>query len=115
MADEQQLPPPVEKSADRIKERDYESNFAHLPEAETHPVTQMGAGPSGTTATANGPIVVMAIGAGIALLTFVFQSPWVFGLGLAIFLGAAIWAGASNRGPGHMGGSGPTTIDRNDH
>lgn len=111
MADEQQVPPPVDQSEDRIKERDYESQFARLPEGETHPVTDFGGGPSGELASANGPIILMAIGAAIALLVFVLRSPWVLGLGIAIFVAAAIWAGVANTGRGTMGGSGPSTID----
>lgn len=110
MADEQQVPPAVEESENRVKQRGHGSDFASLPEHETHPVDHMGDGPSGNVATPNGPIILMAIGGATALLVFVFQSPWVLGLGLAIFLGAAIWAGVSNRGPGSMGGVGPSTI-----
>lgn len=111
VADEHQVPPPVEHSEDRIKERDYESQFARLPEGETHPVTDFGGGPSGALASANGPIILMAIGAAVALLVFVFRSPWVLGLGIAIFVIAAIWAGVANTGRGTMGGSGPSTSD----
>jgi hypothetical protein len=111
VADEHQVPPTVEQSEDRIKSRDYESDFARLPEHETHPVTRMGSGPSGPVATTNEPIIVMAIGAVIALLVFVFQSIWVLILGLAIFLGAAIWAGVANRGPGTGAGVGPSVVE----
>jgi hypothetical protein len=71
----------------------------------------MGSGPSGPVATTNGPIILMAIGGLIALSVFVFQSPLVLILGLAIFLGAAIWAGVANRGPGTMGGTGPSVVE----
>lgn len=112
MADEYQVPPPVDKSDDRIKGRDYDSDFSRFPEQETsHPVTDPGSGPTGPVGTANGPIILMAVGAVVALLVFVFRSPWVLGLGLVIFVAAAIWAGVTNRGPGTMGGSGPSTID----
>jgi hypothetical protein len=111
MADEQQVPPSVDDSADRIQGRDYESNFARFPDHETQPVVEPGAGPYGTAATTNAPVVVMAIGALIAASVFVFNSPWVLGFGLAIFLGAAIWAGVANRGRGSAAGSGPSTID----
>lgn len=115
MADEQQVPPPIQQSEERVKQRDYEGQFARLPDAETHPVTDFGGGPSGALATTNGPIVLMAIGAVIALSVFLFRSPWVLGLGIVIFVAAAIWAGVSNRGPGTMGGSGPSTIESDDH
>lgn len=111
MADEHQVPPTVDQSEDRIKRRDYESDFARLPEYETHPVNEMGSGPSGPVATTNQPIIVMAIGAATALLVFVFQSPWVLVLGLAIFIGAAIWAGLVNRGPGAGAGVGPSVVE----
>ena len=111
MADEQHVPPSVDDSADRVEGRDYESDFARLPDHETHPVVEPGAGPHGTAPTANTPIVVMAIGALIAISVFVFNSPWVLVLGLAIFLGAALWAGLANRGRGAAAGSGPSTID----
>jgi len=115
VADEHQVPPSVEQSDDRIKGRDHDSDFARLPEHEVHPVTDHGSGPSGPVETTNGPIILMAIGAVVALLVFVFRSPWVLGLGLAIFVAAAIWAGVVNRGPGTMGGSGPSTLDPDDH
>jgi hypothetical protein len=114
VTDEHQVPPSVEQSEDRIKGRDYESDFARLPDHETHPVETMGSGPSGPVATANGPIILMAIGGLIALSVFLFQSPWVLILGLAIFLGAAIWAGVANRGPGSMGGTGPSVVEPED-
>lgn len=116
MGDEHQVPPPVDKSEDRIKDRAYESEFARLPDDETHTSNEPGTGPFGTvdTAGANGPIVLMAIGALIAVSVFVFRSPWVLGLGIAVFLGAAIWAGVANRSPGTMGGSGPSTIEPDD-
>lgn len=110
MADEHQVPPNVEQSEDRVTGRDYDSDFARLPEHETHPVTDMGSGPSGPVATTNQPIVLMAIGGLIALLVFVFQSVWVLVLGLAIFIGGAIWAGVANRGPGAGAGVGPTVV-----
>ena len=115
VADEPQLPPPVEDSEARIKERDHDASFARLPEDETHPVTRPGEGPSGPVASTNGPVVLMAVGAVIAFLVFVFQSPWVLILGIAIFLGAAVWAGVVNRGPGSMSGVGPSTRKRDDH
>jgi hypothetical protein len=115
VADEHQVPPPADKSEDRIKERDYSSDFSRMPEHETHPVTQHGSGPSGPVETTNGPIILMGIGAVVALLVFVFRSPWVLGLGIAIFVAAAIWAGVTNRGPGTMGGSGPSTLDPDEH
>lgn len=46
----------------------------------------------GTTDT-DAPIVVMAVGGLLALSVFVLDSVWVLGVGLATFLGAAIWAG----------------------
>jgi hypothetical protein len=111
VTDEHQVPPSVEQSEDRIKGRDYESEFARLPDHETHPVDTMGSGPSGPVATTNGPIILMAIGGLIALSVFVFRSPLVLILGLTIFLGAAIWAGVANRGPGTMGGTGPSVVE----
>jgi hypothetical protein len=108
------VPPSVEQSEDRIKERDYDSDFARFPEHEAHPVETPGSGPSGSVATTNGPIVLMGIGALIALSVFVFQSPWVLILGLVVFLGAAIWAGIANRGPGTMAGSGTSVTERDD-
>jgi hypothetical protein len=114
VSDEHQVPPSVEESEDRIKERDSDSDFARLPDHETHPVDTMGSGPSGSVATANGPIILMAIGGLIALSVFLFQSPWVLILGLAIFLGAALWAGVANRGSGTMGGVGTSTAEPDD-
>ncbi|HEX6255748.1 MAG TPA: hypothetical protein VFZ70_08040 [Euzebyales bacterium] len=112
MADEHQVPPPVEQSADRIKERDAKSDFARLPDHETHALTEPGAGPYGSTAaSSNGPIVLMAIGALIAASVFVFRSPWVLVLGIVVFLAAALWAGIANRSRGTMAGSGPSTLD----
>lgn len=109
------MPPEVDRSEDRIKNRPYESEFARLPDHETHPSTEPGTGPYGTVGTGNGPIVLMAIGALIAVSVFIFQSPWVLGLGIAVFLGAAIWAGVANRSPGTMGGTGPSTVEPDDH
>jgi hypothetical protein len=114
MSDEHQLPPSVEQSEDRIKERDYDSDFARFPDDEAHPVETPGSGPGGTVATTNGPIVLMAIGGLVALSVFLFQSPWVLILGLLIFLGAAIWAGIANRGPGTMAGVGPRVVEPDD-
>jgi hypothetical protein len=116
MADEHEVPPPVERSDDRIKGRDYESDFAALPESETHPRTEPGAGPHGGTGTSgtNAPVITMAIGGLIALSVFVLQSPWVLAVGLAIFVGAAIWAGVAHRSPGTMAGTGPTVIEGDD-
>jgi hypothetical protein len=111
VSDEHQVPPSVDDSADRIQERDYDSEFARFPDHEAHPVDAPGSGPSGPVATANGPIILMAIGGLIALSVFVFQSPWVLILGLAVFLGAAIWAGIANRGPGTMAGQGPSVVE----
>lgn len=113
MADEHQVPPPAERSGERIQERDHHEAFARLPEHETHPRTEPGAGPHGSTATSgtNLPIVVMAIGGLIALSVFVLQSPWILALGVVIFVAGAIWAGIAGAGPGTMGGSGPSTID----
>lgn len=116
MADEHQVPPAVEQSADRIQRRDASGDFASLPDHETHPRTEPGAGPYGSTATggSNGPIVLMAVGALITVSVFVFRTPWVLVLGIAVFLGAAIWAGVANRSPGTMAGSGPSTIEPDD-
>jgi hypothetical protein len=36
-------------------------------------------------------------------------------LGIAVFLGAALWAGIANRSPGTMGGSGPSTVEPDEH
>lgn len=117
MADEHQVPPSVEQSADRIQRRDAEQNFAQLPDHETHPRTEPGAGPYGSTATggSNLPIVLMAIGALVTASVFLFRSVWVLVLGIAIFLAAAIWAGVANRSAGTMAGSGPSTIEPDDH
>lgn len=117
MADEHQVPPSVEQSADRVQRRDAEGDFARLPANETHPSVEPGTGPYGSTATggSNGPIVVMAVGALVTASVFVFRSPWVLVLGIAVFLGAAIWAGIANRSPGTMGGSGPSTVEPDDH
>lgn len=117
MADEHQVPPATEQSDDRIKGRAYESDFARLPGHETHPRTEPGAGPTGSTATSgqNGPIILMAIGGLIVASVFVFRSPWVLGLGIVIFLGAAIWTGIANRSPGTMGGIGTSTVEPDDH
>lgn len=117
LADEHQVPPATEQSGDRIKGRAYESNFARLPEHETHPLTEPGAGPHGSTATSgqNGPIILMAIGGLITASVFVFRSPWVLLLGIVIFLGAAIWTGVANRSPGTMGGTGPSKVEPEDH
>jgi hypothetical protein len=117
VADEHQVPPPVEQSADRIQRRAAEEEFARLPDHETHPSTEPGTGPYGSTATggSNGPIVLMAVGALITASVFVFRSPWVLVLGIAVFLGAALWAGIANRSPGTMGGSGPSTVEPDEH
>jgi hypothetical protein len=117
VADEHQVPPPVEQSAERIKGRDAESDFARLPEHETHARTEPGAGPYGSTATggSNGPIVLMAVGGLIAASVFLFRSPWVLVLGLVVFLAAALWAGIANRSRGTMAGSGPSTLDPDEH
>jgi len=117
VTDEHQVPPSVEQSADRIKRRSAEEDFAQLPEHETHPSTEPGTGPYGSTATggSNGPIVLMAVGALITASVFLFRSPWVLVLGIGIFLAAAVWAGVANRSPGTMGGSGPSTIEPDDH
>lgn len=112
MADEHQVPPSVEQSDDRIKRRDPESDFARLPDHETHPVTEPGAGPYGSTASSsNGPVILMAIGALVTASVFVFRTPVVLVLGIAIFLGAAVWTGIANRSPGTMGGSGPSVVE----
>lgn len=113
MADEYQVPPPIDESADRVQGRSHESDFARLPDHETRSVTEPGAGPDGGPGTSgtNGPIVLMAIGALVAASVFVLQSPLILILGVAIFLGAALWAGIANRSPGTMGGSGPSDID----
>lgn len=116
VADEHQVPPSVEQSADRIQSRSAEEDFARLPDHETHPRTEPGGGPYGsvTTGGSNGPIVLMAIGALITASVFLFRTPWVLVLGIAIFLGAALWAGIANRSPGTMGGTGPSTIEPDD-
>lgn len=117
LADEHQVPPATEQSDDRIKGRAYESDFARLPEHETHPRTEPGAGPTGGTGTSgrNGPVILMAIGGLITASVFVFRSPWVLVLGIVIFLGAAIWTGVANRTAGTMGGLGTTTVEPDDH
>lgn len=117
MADEHQVPPSVEQSPERIQHRDAEGDFARLPDHETHPRSEPGAGPYGSTATggSNGPIVLMAVGALITASIFVFRTPWVLVLGIVVFLGAALWAGVANRSPGTMGGSGPSTVEPEDH
>lgn len=116
VADEHQVPPPVEQSGDRVQRRPAEEDFARLPAHETHPRTEPGAGPYGSTATggSNGPIVLMAVGALITASVFVFRSPWVLVLGIAVFLGAALWAGIANRSPGTMGGLGPSSVGPDD-
>lgn len=116
MADEHEVPPATEQSGERIKGRDYESDFARLPEHETHPRTEPGAGPYGSTATSgqNGPVILMAIGGLITASVFVFRSPWVLVLGIVIFLGAAIWTGVANRSAGTMGGIGTSTVEPDD-
>jgi hypothetical protein len=78
---------------------------------ETHPVTEMGSGPSGPVATTNGPIILMAIGGLLAFLVFAFNSPWVLIMGLAIFVAGAIWAGVANRGAGGAAGSGRSGVE----
>ncbi len=117
MSDEHQVPPSVEQSAERIQRRSAEGAFARLPDHETHPSSEPGTGPYGSTATggSNGPIVLMAVGALITASVFLFRSPWVLGLGIAIFLGAALWAGVANRSRGTMGGTGPSTVEPDDH
>lgn len=117
MSDEHQVPPPVDKSDDRIKQRDYESNFAQMPDHEVHPRTEPGAGPFGSTANSgtNGPIILMAIGGLIVASIFVFRTPWVLVLGIVIFLAAALWAGIAGRSRGTMAGSGPSTIEPDDN
>lgn len=116
MSDEHQVPPPVDRSGDRIKGRDYESNFAELPDHETHPRTDPGAGPSGSTANSgtNGPIILMAVGGLIVASIFLFRTPVVLVLGVAVFLAAALWAGIAGRSRATMGGSGPSTIEPDD-
>lgn len=110
------MPPDVDESADRIRNRDYADDFARLPDEEIHPRTEPGAGPHGSTATSgtNGPIVLMAIGALITALVFVFREPWVLVLGIAVFLAAALWAGVVGRSQSSGAGSGPTTISSDD-
>lgn len=116
MADRHQVPPDVEQSAERIQGRAYEDDFARLPDDETHPRTEPGAGPHGSTGTAgtNGPIVLMAIGGLIAASVFLFREPWVLVLGIVVFLAAALWAGVVGRSRATMAGSGPTTIESDD-
>lgn len=116
MSDEQQVPPAVDQSADRIQERDHESAFARLPDHETHPRTEPGAGPHGSTANSgtNGPIILMAIGGLIVASIFLFRTPWVLLLGIVIFLAAALWAGIAGRTSSTMAGSGPSTIEPHD-
>ncbi len=117
MSDEHQVPPSVEQSQDRIQERDYESDFAQLPDAEVQRRAEPGAGPYGSTATSgtNGPVILMAIGALIAASVFLFRSLWMLVLGIGIFLAAAIWAGVTGRSAGTMAGSGPSTLDPDEH
>lgn len=117
MADEQQVPPAVDQSADRVQGRDHEESFARLPEHEVHPRTEPGAGPHGSTATSgtNGPIVLMFVGGLIAASVFLFREPWILVLGIVIFLAAALWAGIVGRSASTMAGSGPSTIDTEDH
>lgn len=116
VSDEHQVPPPVDQSADRIRDRDYESNFAELPDHETHPRTEPGAGPFGSTASSgtNGPVILMAVGGLITASVFLFRTPWVLVLGIVIFLAAALWAGVAGRSRGTMAGSGPSMIDPDD-
>ena len=117
MTDEHQVPPATDQSPERIAGRDYDTEFARLPEHETHPLTEPGAGPHGSTATSgrNVPVILMAIGGLITASVFVFRSPWVLVLGIVIFLGAAIWTGVANRSPGTMGGIGTSTVEPDDH
>ena len=116
MADEHQVPPEVDQSADRIQSRDYEEDFARLPDEEIHPRTEPGAGPHGSTATSgtNGPIVLMAVGGLIAVSVFLFREVWVLVLGIVVFLAAALWAGVVGRSRGTMAGSGPSMIESDD-
>jgi hypothetical protein len=116
-SDEHQVPPPVDESADRISGRDHESNFAELPDHETHPHTEPGAGPFGSTADSgtNGPIILMAVGALIVVSVFLFRTPGVLVLGIAVFLAAALWAGIAGRSRSTMAGSGPSTVEPDDH
>jgi hypothetical protein len=114
MADEQQVPPSIEDSPKRIEGRDHGSDFARLPASEAHPVSEPGAGPYGTATTLNIPIIVMAVGALIALSVFIFSSPLILALGIAIFVGAAIWAGVANRSRGSAAGAGQSTIAPDD-
>ena len=117
VADEQhQVPPPVERSPDRIADRDASGDFARLPDHETHPRTEPGAGPHGSTATSgtNGPIILMAIGGLIVASVFVLRSPLVLVLGIVVFLAAALWAGLAGRSRGTMSGTGPSTVSPED-
>lgn len=64
------------------------------------------------TSGVNGPIILIFIGALIAFSVFLFQSPWVLVLGLAMVVGGGIWAGINNQQPGT--GLGASTIQAED-
>lgn len=113
MADEQRVPASADENADRVQDRPYESDFSRLPASETHERTGPGGGPHGTVDSGgtNLPLVVMAIGALVTFAVFLLASPWVLGIGLALIVAGAIWAGVRVTYPGSRQGSGSTTVE----
>ena len=112
MADAHQVPPDVNVSGERIKERPYETDFARLPASETHPRTGPGGGPQGPVGAGplNLPLVVMSVGALLAFSVF-FVTTWVLllvGL-LVIAAGAGMSIVIHNR-PGRRSGLGQSNV-----
>lgn len=111
MSDSHQVPPDVTDSGDRIKGRDYESDFAQFPRSEIHARTGPGGGPQGPVAEGlNKAMMVMAIGALIAFGVFFVNSWIVLGLGLLLVFAGAAMSIVTHHRPGRRSGIGPSQV-----
>ena len=92
MSSEQQLPPQLTDSAERIQARDHGSAFARMPDDEVHPVTRPGAGPEGSLdESLNHPLILLWVGLALLFATF-FVAHWItLVAGAALILGGGVW------------------------
>lgn len=116
MAEERQVPGPVEENPQRLQSRPYESDWARLPAEEVHENVLPAGGPQGTmdSGPKNLPLMVIAVGLVVAFATFFVGNGWPLGIGLALIAVGAIWAGVRSPSIGMMHGTGPATFTEDD-
>lgn len=115
MAEQQRIPGQARENNERLGDRAYDSEFARLPDSETHANTVPGGGPHGTVSGGSKNVPVMVIVAGFVVTFAGFGlGPIAIVAGLALILAGAIFAAVRSTTTGGLlgKGSGTTRIPR---